>query len=179
MKEYSLSKRCPLILQMAIYFNCFMSFAWIATHISVLQYKFGSLSSTFRFLTTTGYVIMFVIEFPRLYLGYIGNLFQRTSLIMGFWLLTSLIQFPIQSFLLFSPQTKSIPLEVVIDSIMFSFIVIEVIAGGFSARNIIRRALKSSALNRRILQHSMAFKMAFGNGHKTVLETIEEKEPKY
>lgn len=162
---------------MAIYFNCFMSFAWIATHISVLQYKFGSLSSTFKFLTTTGYVIMFVIEFPRLYLGYVGNLFKRTSLIMGFWLLTSLIQFPIQSFLLFSPQTKPIPLEVVIDSIMFIFIVIEVIVGGFAARNIIKQALKASLLNRKFLQHSVAMKMTLDTDK--VANEANGKEIKY
>lgn len=120
---------------------------------------------------------MFVIEFPRLYLGYIGNLFKRTSLIMGFWLLTSLIHFPIQSFLLFSPQTKSIPLEIVLDSIMFTFIVIEVIAGAFAARTIIRQALKTSAFNRRLLQHS-TWKLPFASEVTQNVQT-EEKEIKY
>ena len=97
---------------------------------------------TYQFLGVTGFGMMFAMEIPRLLTGYYGNMFQKPSLIMGFWLITTLITLPIQSFLLFAPGSQNIPLEVILDSIILIFLVIESVSGVFSVKKSIQSVLK-------------------------------------
>lgn len=134
--------RWLLILQMSIYFHACLTLPWMVIHVIGLSKKYSSLNVTYQFLGVTGFGIMFFLEIPRLLSGYFGNMLQKPALIMGFWLITTLITLPIQSFFLFAGNAKNIPLEVIVDSIIVIFLVIESIAGVFSVKKSIQSVLK-------------------------------------
>lgn len=156
--------RWLLILQISIYFNFFFSLPWIWIHIRALSGRvcFGNcyfepvvtnsrfspqtgLTPTGRFLSMTGYCTIFVLEFPRLVVGYTGNLFQRPALLMSFWLMTILIHFPIQSYLLVSANSLLLrPIEVVMDTIMLIFLFIQSASGIMAVRRTIVKVMSRS-----------------------------------
>lgn len=131
-----------LILQMILYFHCCLAIPWIVIGTILVVDKFTSLTLTYQFMSSTGSVILFVLELPRLYLGYTGNRHARPAALIGFWLITILITLPIVTFLLFSPESHSIPLEIIINSIVFIFLLTECIVGTFALKNCIRTAMK-------------------------------------
>lgn len=88
---------------------------------------------------------MFLLEYPRLCVGYFGNLFRRPPLLMAFWLVTVLIHFPIHSFLLFAGGMRHVPIEVVMDVVVFLFLLVETIAGLMSVRKTILRVMTEAA----------------------------------
>ena len=143
---------CNLWLQMALYFNFYYSIVWIIFHfltISLLvnsilfcsqllilkSSSFQSLSSTKirliwgLFLKFTTLTIVSVIEAPRIYLGYLGNLQSQILCCVGFWLLTLLIQTPIITFLLCSPLIKFSSFEIIMHCILYIFHLIELVFG--------------------------------------------------
>lgn len=84
---------------------------------------------------------MFLLEYPRLAVGYFGNLFQRPPLLMAFWLITILIHCPIQLLLLFVGGAKRIPIEAVMDCIILIFLIIESVAGFMAVRKSIFKVM--------------------------------------
>jgi hypothetical protein len=90
----------------------------------------------------TGYITMFVLEYPRLVVGYTGNLYQRPALLMSFWLMTILIHFPIQAYLLLSASSMLLrPIEVVMDTVMLIFLIIQSGSGIMAVRRTIFKVM--------------------------------------
>ena len=127
---------------------------------NVCSPQYGSLSETSKFLSVTGYRFvnlfhpvsktlltmllhstMFLLEYPRLAVGYFGNLFQRPPLLMAFWLITVLIHVPIQTLLLFAAGMRQLPIEVVLDAVIFLFLLVEAAAGLMAVRKTILKIM--------------------------------------
>ncbi|XP_023220483.1 transmembrane protein 17B-like [Centruroides sculpturatus] len=68
-----------LLLQMAVYFNiCFTPF-WVISHILTFNLKYDALNEIYQIVLSVVFFIIFLVEGPRLYLGYAGNLSESVS----------------------------------------------------------------------------------------------------
>jgi transmembrane protein 17 len=117
-----------LPLQMSLYFNVYYSICWIVTLIVTLELKFNSLAFHYKFITILLYVIMFVIEIGRLYLGYEGNLREKVAELSGFWLL-SLLQLPLVLYLMANINTIVLPLEWAVNIPMIVLLIVQLLCG--------------------------------------------------
>lgn len=156
---------CDLWLQMALYFNFYYSIVWICFHFltilsKVIEFFFVRIhpfSNLFNlipnhlqyntsfdlglFLKFTTLTIVSIIESPRIYLGYLGNLQSQILCCVGFWLLTLLIQIPIITFLLCSRLVKFSSFEIIMHFILYIFHLIELFFGFSLVRNLIIDAI--------------------------------------
>lgn len=118
-----------LWFQMCLYFNSYFTPIWMICQILSLNLKFNKLSEIHAFMASISLVILIIIELPRLYLGYFGNLGEKVRHLLAFVLLSVLIQFPIHLFRQMSPFFGILvtPFELIIDLIEFIFLLIEII----------------------------------------------------
>ena len=72
--------------------------------------KYHLLNYLYKFVLVTILVAVIIIEVVRLYLGYLGNLTEKVPELAGFWLLTILLQLPLQGFLLFNTDLILVPI---------------------------------------------------------------------
>lgn len=72
------------------------------------------------------------IEILRIYLGYFGNLTEKIPEVAGFWMLSILLQLPLQTFLLASTQLLLEPIEYTVQTIMLILLVSQLIIGYFA-----------------------------------------------
>ena len=72
--------------------------------------KYHLLNYLYKFVLVTILVAIIIIEVVRLYLGYLGNLTEKVPELAGFWLLTILLQLPLQGFLLFNTDLILVPI---------------------------------------------------------------------
>ena len=119
--------------------------------------QFTELAAHYKFVSITLYIIMFIIEPSRLYLGYEGNLREKVNLIgrcaevsfdslthhqvaelAGFWLLT-LLQIPFSVYLMANVDTIILPLERAINIILALFLLVQLVLG-FRALQLMVRA---------------------------------------
>lgn len=68
-----------LPLQMAIYFNCFYFPFWFLTFLISFITKIDALEQVYKVIVGACLVTMTVVEIPRLYFGYAGNLKEGVS----------------------------------------------------------------------------------------------------
>jgi transmembrane protein 17 len=73
-------------------------------------------------------------------------LFQVPEL-AGFWLLTILLQLPLQGFLLFNEDLIILPLERASNFLMVTIIIVQLVAGFIALRKITRHQAKKFHLN--------------------------------
>ena len=99
-----------LPLQMVLYLNVIYFPCWLGVTIMVTSVKFHLLNYLYKFVLVTILVAVIIIEVVRLYLGYLGNLTEKVPELAGFWLLTILLQLPLQGFLLFNTDQILVPL---------------------------------------------------------------------
>ena len=99
-----------LPLQMVLYLNVIYFPCWLGVTIMVTSVKFHLLNYLYKFVLVTILVAVIIIEVVRLYLGYLGNLTEKVPELAGFWLLTILLQLPLQGFLLFNTDLILVPL---------------------------------------------------------------------
>lgn len=86
-----------LPLQMALYFHLCYFPVWLVTQCAL--HELPVLGGKARLAL---YLILFLVEPLRLYLGYSGNLLERVSTLFAFWVLTLLFELPILGYLLLS-----------------------------------------------------------------------------
>ncbi|RDD37808.1 Transmembrane protein 17B [Trichoplax sp. H2] len=132
-KHYALQVGNELVsslpLQMLLYFNaCYAPF-WFLTCAIMFSYRFSSIGFVYQFLTVAAYAFLGIVESIRLYLGYLGNLQEKVPELAGFWLLTLVIQLPLNLFLVANFNTTIVPIEFSCNIIMSVFLVIEIIFG--------------------------------------------------
>ncbi|KAK9879852.1 hypothetical protein WA026_008356 [Henosepilachna vigintioctopunctata] len=118
-----------LPLQMAIYFNAIYTPFWIFIILMYLTEELRYFSDLYKFVILTVICIAILVEILRLYLGYEGNLRDKVPELAGFWMLSVLLQFPIQSILLFTPHIEFSILEVLSQTIMFVMLITQIISG--------------------------------------------------
>jgi transmembrane protein 17 len=85
-----------LPLQMCLFFNCCYFPFWLIISIVIAYVKYEYLNYLYKFILVTILVATTIIEITRLYLGFLGNLTEKVPELAGFWLLTVLLQFPMQ-----------------------------------------------------------------------------------
>ena len=76
----------------------------------VMTIKYHLLNYLYKFVLVTVIVAVIIIELVRLYLGYLGNLTEKVPELAGFWLLTILLQLPLQGFLLLNTDLILVPI---------------------------------------------------------------------
>jgi len=126
-----------LPLQMALYFNCFFFPLWLVGSIVVLELKWNHLSSLYQIILAAVYIVYFIIEVVRLYLGYLGNLMERVPELAGSWLLTLLLSLPLMALLNFNVNATLLPLERALHLIMGLFVLVEVVVGYLAIRSMV------------------------------------------
>ncbi|KAL3269726.1 hypothetical protein HHI36_008786 [Cryptolaemus montrouzieri] len=118
-----------LPLQMALYFNVIYAPFWLFIITMYLFEKLDQFTDLHQFVILTIIFIATTVEILRLYLGYEGNLRDKVPELSGFWMLSILLQLPVQSILLFTPHLNFSVLEVVSQAIMFTMLVTQIISG--------------------------------------------------
>ncbi|GLH15180.1 Protein of unknown function [Gryllus bimaculatus] len=118
-----------LPLQMSLYFNIVFYPFWLVSSIVMLSLKYECLTSMYRFLVVTIFVFVIVVECLRLYLGYVGNLNERIPELAGFWMLSVLLQLPLQLFLFINENTLPQPLDRIMQLIMIIMLLIQLFTG--------------------------------------------------
>ena len=88
-----------------------------------------------------------IIEITRLYLGYLGNLTEKVPELAGFWLLTVLLQLPMQGFLLFNEDLVILPMERAANVLMVTMVLLELVIGFIALRKITRHQAKKFHLH--------------------------------
>ena len=105
----------------------------------VTYVKYSLLNYLYKFVLVTVLVAVIIIEVVRLYLGYLGNLKERVPELAGFWLLTILLQLPLQAFLFFNTDLILVPVEQAAGSVMLVLVVAQLVAGLLALREITRQ----------------------------------------
>lgn len=77
-----------------------------------------------------------------LLLGFLGNLRVKISQLLGFFLLTLLIETPLVILLVTLPNLKMYAFEYALDSVQLAFILFQLIGAFFAARSAINCALR-------------------------------------
>ena len=131
-----------LPLQMCLFFNVVYFPFWLIVSIVITALKYEYLNYLYKFILVTVLVAAVLIEVTRLYLGYLGNLTEKVPELAGFWLLTVLLQFPLQGFLLFNRDLKILPMEFAANLIMMTLILAELYLGFMALRKITRHQAK-------------------------------------
>ncbi|XP_019864583.1 transmembrane protein 17-like [Aethina tumida] len=118
-----------LPLQMSLYFNVIFAPLWCILIILFLNENFQLYTELYKFIIITIIVTIFAIEVLRLYLGYEGNLKDKVPELAGFWMLSVLLQFPLQMFLLLNPFFGLNVVEVVAQGLMCLLLCLQLIFG--------------------------------------------------
>ncbi|XP_065173637.1 transmembrane protein 17-like [Atheta coriaria] len=118
-----------LPLQMSLYFNVIFFPIWLIVIALLLYDKYACYNSFTKFVIITIIVTIVIVETLRLYLGYEGNLQDKIPELAGFWMLSVLLQLPLQCFLLFNPHFRLNILDIVVQSTMCTLLTTQVISG--------------------------------------------------
>merc|ERR1712050_120815 len=127
-----------LPLQVTLYLNAMYFPCWLAVTVMVTSVKYQLLNYLYKFVLVTVLVAVIIIEIVRLYLGYLGNLSEKVPELAGFWLLTILLQLPLQGFLLLNRDLILVPLEQAAGVVMMTMIIAELVTGFMALREITR-----------------------------------------
>ncbi|XP_022914654.1 transmembrane protein 17-like [Onthophagus taurus] len=123
-----------LPLQISLYFNVIFLPIWLIVITLFLYDQFNCFNELYKFIIITIIISLYSLEILRLYLGYEGNLRDKIPELAGFWMLSILLQLPLQSFLLFNPYLKLKILEIIVQSVMFLLLLFEIFSGYFALK---------------------------------------------
>ncbi|XP_014280970.1 transmembrane protein 17B [Halyomorpha halys] len=124
-----------LPLQVSLYFNLIFFPFWCMVYLFMIPEKLESLNTLYKFILALTLVVINFIEAVRLYIGYKGNLREKIADLAGFWLITFLLQSPLQTFLLFSAGLKTSLIEKIVQTIMCLFLLSQLLFGLIALRN--------------------------------------------
>ena len=114
-----------------------------------------------------------IIEITRLYLGYLGNLTEKVPELAGFWLLTVLLQLPMQGFLLFNEDLVILPMERAANVLMVTMVLLELVIGFIALRKITRHQAKKFHLHQlstgELLRKEIKNKTELGNQISSIM----------
>ncbi|XP_058810699.1 transmembrane protein 17-like [Phymastichus coffea] len=120
-----------LPLQIALYFNVRYYPVWVLFLIYYLDAKYYDLSQVYKFVSVAAFLAVTVLEGTRLYLGYLGNLSEKIPELASFWLMSLLLQLPLEMFLVFDRNSIYYPNERIFNVVAFTFLAIEIVTGTF------------------------------------------------
>ena len=117
------------------------------TYLKIPYKQYEHLNYLYKFILVTILVATTIIEITRLYLGYLGNLGEKVPELAGFWLLTVLLQLPMQGFLLFNEDLVILPMERAANILMVIVVLLELVVGFIALRKITRHQAKKFHLH--------------------------------
>ncbi|GAB1865135.1 Transmembrane protein 17 [Camponotus japonicus] len=125
-----------LPLQMALYFNVGIFPLWFVVIIVNLDAKYYYLTDVYKVITIAVFIVISTLESLRLYLGYLGNLAEKIPELASFWLISTLIHFPLEMFLLFDNKTIPHLSETIANGVMSLLLVIEIITATIALKQL-------------------------------------------
>ncbi|EZA54134.1 hypothetical protein X777_05984 [Ooceraea biroi] len=125
-----------LPLQMALYFNVWVYPLWFLVMLVNLDAKYYYLTDVYKFITVAVFSVISIFEGIRLYLGYLGNLVEKIPELASFWLVSTLIHFPLEMFLLLDKKTKAHISETIANGSMMFLLVIEIVTATVALRKL-------------------------------------------
>ncbi|KAF7992674.1 hypothetical protein HCN44_005018 [Aphidius gifuensis] len=128
--------KSSLPLQMALYFNVWLFPIWFSVILLGIDAQYYSLSSVYKFVIIATYLTISILECIRLYFGYLGNLAEKIPELASFWLISTLIQFPLLMFIFLDSNMLPYFLERLATGMMISLVTIEIITGTVALKNI-------------------------------------------
>ncbi|KAM7295258.1 transmembrane protein 17-like [Ixodes scapularis] len=152
-----------LPLQMLIYFNLHYSPLWLISRILSLYIKYHRLSVMQQTISAAILAMMSLVEAPRLYLGYLGNLAEEVPALAGCWLLSLLFQLPLLAFLAIA-GAMPLPLERAVDIPMGTLVLLQVVLGFGVIRQMTRKQTQ------RFLRHTGTTSERSGISNRSYVE---------
>ncbi|OAD52309.1 Transmembrane protein 17B [Eufriesea mexicana] len=134
--------RSNLPFQIALYVNLWFFPVWLLIIIINLDGKYNNLTNVYKPIIVISYLILSIFESLKLYLGYLGNLVGKISELTSCWLISILIQLPLEVFLLFDHGILSHYSETFVNSFMVCLLVIEIITGMIALINLANHRAK-------------------------------------
>ncbi|KAK9302734.1 hypothetical protein QLX08_005353 [Tetragonisca angustula] len=128
--------RSNLPFQIALYVNLWLFPIWLLISIVNLDAKYNNLSNVYKLLTVATFLVLSIFESLKLYLGYLGNLTGKIPELTSCWLISILIQLPLEAFLLFDRGISSHYSETLINFFMVCLLLIEIITGMIALMNL-------------------------------------------
>lgn len=134
--DIGIEVRSNLLLQIFLYFNVWFYPVWIWILLCSLDAKYYKLGDVYQFISVAVFIAVTILEGVRLYLGYLGNLAVKIPELASFWLISTLLQLPLELFLIF--DTKNIPdlSEKIANTLAIVFLLGEIITGTMALRNL-------------------------------------------
>ncbi|KAG9428793.1 transmembrane protein 17B [Apis mellifera carnica] len=137
LKYYDYNKtRSNLPFQIALYLNLWLFPIWLIISIINLDAKYNNLSNIYKLIAVTIFLILSIFESLKLYLGYAGNLIGKIPELTSCWLISILIQLPLEMYLLFDYWILFHYSEILVNSFMVCLLFIEIITGMIALKNL-------------------------------------------
>ncbi|OXU25970.1 hypothetical protein TSAR_009289 [Trichomalopsis sarcophagae] len=121
--------KSSLPLQIALYLNVRYSPIWLLVLLYYLDKKYYDLSEVYKFVSVAVFLAVTGLECARLYLGYLGNLGEKIPELASFWLISTLLQFPLEMFLVFDRNSVHQLNERIFNGFALGLLIIEIITG--------------------------------------------------
>ncbi|KAL7300791.1 transmembrane protein 17-like [Trichogramma pretiosum] len=118
-----------LPLQIVLFLNVYYFPVWVLFLIYYLDAKYYELSEFYKFVSVAVSLTVVCLECTRLYLGYLGNLGERIPELASFWLISTLLQLPLELFLVFDRNSTYLPNERIANSVALAFLAVEIVTG--------------------------------------------------
>eukprot|EP00128_Syssomonas_multiformis_P007155 Colp12_sorted_trinity150504_noHs@22961 len=116
-------------LQMCLYFNVYFYPFWFIGITMMQAAKTNTGRDGNILLPIIILVTMSLIEPVRLYLGFDGNLREKVPSLAGFWLLSIIMQFPLNLYVMVAQEFTIAPFERTLQGILFALLVPQIILG--------------------------------------------------
>ncbi|CAH0394016.1 unnamed protein product [Bemisia tabaci] len=152
-----------LPLQMALYFNVVFFPFWFIVMITMLYLKYDCLTSLFQFILVAAFITVTCIECLRLYLGYVGNLSEKIPELAGFWMLSFLLQLPLQLFLLANEGVRPTGVERAVQGVEVALLLAQLGTGFVALRTTAAHQAHKFHLAQFLAPGPGAFKEAAGS----------------
>ncbi|XP_026674424.1 transmembrane protein 17A-like, partial [Ceratina calcarata] len=109
---------------------------WLLIIIINLDAKYYELTNVYKLVAVAVFLVLSIFEILKLYLGYLGNLGGKIPELASCWLISILIQFPLEMFLLCDHGMLPNSTEIFINSFMVCLLLIEIITGVIALKNL-------------------------------------------
>ncbi|XP_015432314.1 PREDICTED: transmembrane protein 17B-like [Dufourea novaeangliae] len=137
MKQLTKNKiKANLPFQVVLYINVWLFPVWLLISITNLDLKYNNVSNVHNTIMLIIFLILLVSDSLKLYLGYVGNLGGKISELAACWLIATLIQLPLEMFLIFHYGTLFQCNKVFVDCFLICLLFLEVITGAIALKNL-------------------------------------------
>ncbi|XP_051153701.1 transmembrane protein 17-like isoform X2 [Leptopilina boulardi] len=128
--------RSNLLLQIVLYFNVWFYPVWIWILLCNVDAKYCKLNDVYQVISVAVFIAVIILEGVRLYLGYLGNLAIKIPELATFWLISTLLQLPLEMFLILDPRNIPELNEKIANIIAIIFLLAEITTGTLALRNL-------------------------------------------